>query len=205
MLRIWGRLSSINVQKVVWCADELGLKYERKDAGGTFGIVNTPEYLAMNPNGLVPAIDDDGFILYESNAVVRYLSAKHGEGKLWPRELQPRADVDRWMEWQSTGLTPGMFQAFWQLVRTPPEKRNAALVEESRVKCEKHVGVLNRHLEGRDFVAGAFSPADIVIGCAVHRWLGLPLERSANAQVERWYASLRKRPGAQQVISQPVS
>ena len=206
MLKIWGRLSSINVQKVVWCVDELGIAYNRQDAGGTFGVVNTPEYLAMNPNGLVPVIDDGGFILYESNAVVRYLAGKHGEGTIWPKEPQPRADVDRWMEWQSTGLTPGMFHAFWQLVRTPPEKRNAALVEESRVKCEKHMAVLDRHLAGKDFVAGnRFSPADIVIGCAAHRWLGLPLERSAIPNVERWYGALRQRPAAKQVLSQPVS
>jgi glutathione S-transferase len=206
VLRIWGRLSSVNVQKVVWCADELGLEYSRTDAGGTFGVVSTPEYLAMNPNGLVPVIDDDGFVLYESNAIVRYLAAKHGEGTLWPRDLQARADVDRWMEWQSTAYTPAMVQAFWQLVRTPPEKRNAAAVEESRAKTEKLSAILDRHLAGREFVAGsAFSPADIVIGCAAHRWFGLPLERAPIPHVERWYAALTKRPASRQVLSLPVS
>src|SRR5687768_11490914 len=134
MLRIWGRISSVNVQKVVWCADELGLDYERLDVGGKFGGNDTPEYLAMNPNGLVPVIEEDGFILYESNAIVRYLAARDPRGMLWPAEARSRADVDRWMEWQSTGYTPAMWAAFWQLVRTPAEKRDAAAVEASRVK-----------------------------------------------------------------------
>ena len=206
MLRIWGRLSSVNVQKVVWCCDELGLPYERIDAGGAFGVNDTPQYLAMNPNGLVPVIDDEGFILYESNAITRYLAAKHGAGTLWPGDLRARADVDRWMEWQSTGYTPAMVQVFWGLVRTPPEKRDAAAIEASRVKSEKFSGVLDRHLAGREFVAGdAFSPADIVVGCAAHRWLGLPLAREPRANLERWYASLKSRPGARQVTSLPLT
>jgi glutathione S-transferase len=206
MLRIWGRLSSVNVQKVVWCCDELGLPYERTDAGGAFGLNDTPQYLAMNPNGLVPVIDDDGFVLYESNAITRYLAAKHGAGTLWPSDLRARADIDRWMEWQSTGYTPAMVQAFWQLVRTPPEKRDAAAIEASRVKGEKFSGVLDRHLSGRQFIAGdAFSPADIVVGCAAHRWLGLPMAREPRPNLERWYAALKSRPGARQVTSLPLT
>ena len=205
MLRIWGRISSVNVQKVVWCCDELGLPYERLDAGGAFGRNNTPEYLAMNPNGLVPVIEDDGFVLYESNAIVRYLATKHGS-PLFPLELHARADVDRWMEWQSTGYTPSMTQVFWQLVRTPPEKRDMAAVEASREKGEKHSAVLDAHLKGREFVAGnAFSAADIVVGCAAHRWLNLPMAREARPQIERWYAMLKSRPGARQVTSLPLT
>lgn len=206
MLKIWGRITSVNVQKVVWCCDELAIACERSDAGGKFGVVDTPGYLAMNPNGLVPVIDDDGFILYESNAVVRYLAAKHGEGTLWPREARARADVDRWMEWQSTGFTPAMWGVFWHLVRTPPEKRDAAVVESSRVKTEKHCAILDAQLAGREFVTGpAFTACDIVVGCAAHRWLGLPIEREPRPNLERWYAALRKRPGAQQVVTLPVS
>lgn len=204
-LRILGRLSSVNVQKVVWCADELGLRYERTDVGGTFGGNDTPEYLAKNPNGLIPVIEDDGFVLYESNAIVRYLAAKHAPETLWPSDLRRRGDIDRWMEWQSTGYTPAMLVAFWQLCRTPAEKRDAAAVEASRVKSEKFSAVLEAHLAGRSFVAGeAFSPADIVVGCAAHRWLGLPIERAPLPNVERWYAALKSRPGAKQVLSQPV-
>ncbi|APV50389.1 glutathione S-transferase [Betaproteobacteria bacterium GR16-43] len=205
MLRIWGRLSSVNVQKVVWCADELGLAYERIDAGGAFGVNDTPEYLAMNPNGLVPVIDDDGFVLYESNAIVRYFAAKHAAGRLWPEALNARADADRWMEWQSTGYTPAMVTAFVQLCRTPAEKRDAAAIEASRVKGETFSAVLDAHLAGREFVAGkAFSVADISVGCAAHRWLGLPIARTPRPNLERWYAAMKARPASKLVLSQPV-
>ena len=214
MLRILGRLSSINVQKVVWCADELGLTYERTDVGGTFGGNKTPEYLALNPNGLVPTIDEDGFILYESNAIVRYLAGRYSRGRgtgrdstttLWPDDLRARADVDRWMEWLSTSLVPAMRDAFWQLVRTPEEKRDRGAIENSRAGTERLMTILDAHLAGREHMTdNGFTAADIVVGCAAHRWLHLPLERTPRPNVERWYALVKSRPGARQVTSQPV-
>ena len=202
MLRIWGRLSSVNVQKVVWCADELGLDYERIDAGGKFGVNDTPEYLAMNPNGLVPVIDDGGFVLYESNAIVRYLAARAASA-LFPADLRRRADVDRWMEWQSANYTPAMGPAFWQLVRTPADKRDAAAVEASRARSEKLTGVLDAHLAGTRYLCGdTFTAADLVVGCAAHRWIHLPVEREPRPHVERWYAQLEARPASRQVTSQ---
>jgi glutathione S-transferase len=206
MLKIWGRLSSVNVQKVVWCADEIGLPYERIEAGGKFGRNDTPEYLAMNPNGLVPVIEDDGFVLYESNAIVRYLAARDAVDSLWPRSLRERADVDRWMEWQSTSFTPAMRDAFWHLVRTAPEKRDAAAVEASRSSSEKCAAILDGHLAKRRFLTGAgFTAADIVAGCAAHRWLNLPLARTSRPHLERWYAELKSRPGSRQVTSQALA
>jgi len=206
MLRIWGRVTSINVQKVLWCADELGLEYERIDAGGKFGRNDTPEYLAMNPNGLVPVIEDGDFVLYESNPIVRYLAAREGATHLWPADLRARADVDRWMEWQSTGFTPAMWGAFWQLVRTPADKRDLALVESSRAKTERLAGILDTHLASRRYLTGdGFTVADIVAGCAAHRWLNLPVERAPRKNLERWYAELKARPGAQKVVSQAIS
>jgi glutathione S-transferase len=205
MLRIWGRISSINVQKVVWCADELGLAYERIDAGGKFGRNDTPEYLAMNPNGLVPVIDEDGFVLYESNAIVRYFVGR-SPSPLWPTDARVRADADRWMEWQSTSYSPAMRDAFWQLIRTPEARRDAGLVEASRDKSEKLTAILERQLIGRRNLTGdAFTAADIVVGCAVHRWLNLPLARTLCPNVERWYASLKARPASRQVTAQPVT
>jgi glutathione S-transferase len=151
-------------------------------------------------------IDDDGFILYESNAIVRYLAARHRAEKLWPTDLRRRADVDRWMEWQSTSYTPAMWGAFWQLIRTPDDKRDAALVESSRAKSEKLSGILDAHLATRRYLTGEdFTVADIVVGCAAHRWLNLPLARTARPNLERWYAGLEARPGSRQVISQPVT
>lgn len=206
MLRVWGRLTSVNVQKVVWTAGELGLAFERREAGGAHGVVDTPEYRRMNPNGLVPVIEDDGFVLWESNAIVRYLAAKHGAGTLWPDDARRRADVDRWMEWQSTTFTPAMRDAFLQTVRTPAEKRDPAVIEASRAASEKAAAILDAHLAGRAFVAGdAFSPADIVLGCAAHRWLHLPLAREPRPELERWYAALGARPGARQVVETPVT
>jgi glutathione S-transferase len=203
MTKIWGRLSSVNVQKVVWCADEIGLPYQRIDAGGSFGGNDTPEYLAKNPNGLVPVLEEDGFVLYESNAIVRYLAGRDAPGSLWPQDLRERADVDRWMEWQSTSFTPAMWAAFWQLVRTAPGNRDPAAVEASRAKTEKCAAILDDHLARRRYVTGdRFTAADIVVGCAAHRWLHLPLERVARPHLERWYADLRSRPGSRQVTSQ---
>ena len=206
MLRILGRLSSVNVQKVVWCADELGLGYERRDVGGKFGGNDTPEYLAKNPNGLVPVIEEDGFVLYESNAIVRYLAARHSAGGMWPEDLRERADVDRWMEWQSTAYTPALWGAFWQLIRTPAERRDAALIESSCAKSEKLSGILDAHLAGRPFIAGErFTAADIVVGCAAHRWLNLPVARESRPNLERWYARMKARPGSRQVTGQALS
>jgi len=205
MLKILGRLSSINVQKVVWCADELGLKYERTDVGGTFGGNKTPEYLALNPNGLVPTIDEDGFILYESNAIVRYLAGRYSKGTLWPDDPRARADVDRWMEWLSTSLVPAMRDAFWQLIRTPEDKRDRAALEKSRADSERLMGILDAHLGKRETMTDSgFTTADIVVGCAAHRWLHLPLERTPRPNVERWYARLKSRPGSRQVTSQAI-
>ena len=206
MLRIWGRISSINVQKVVWCADELGLEYERIDAGGAFGVTKTPEYVAMNPNSYVPTIDDDGFILYESNAIVRYLAARHSRGTLWPEDLQARADADRWMEWLSTTLVPALRDAFWQLIRVPAAQRDMAAVEKSREASERLMGILDAQLaRGRYLTPHGFTAADIVTGCAAHRWFSLPLQREPRPNVERWYAELKSRPGSRQVTSLALS
>lgn len=206
MLKIWGRISSVNVQKVVWAADEMGLKYERIDAGGSFGKTKTPEYLAMNPNSLVPVIEEDGFVLYESNAIVRYLAGRYSGGKLWPEDARKRADVDRWMEWQSTSFTPAMRDAFWQLVRVAPEARDARALEASRAKSEKYAGILDAHLATRRWIAGdGFTLADLVNGCAAHRWLNLPIARTPRPHLERWYGELRSRPASRQVTSQALS
>jgi glutathione S-transferase len=206
MLRIWGRLSSINVQKVVWCADELGLAYERQEAGGKFGRNDTPEYLALNPNGLVPVLEDGGFVLWESNAIVRYLCAREGNTQLWPDDLRKRADADRWMDWQATTFTPATRDAFWQLLRVAEPQRDHAAIEASRVKSEKGAAILEAHLAGREYVCGdSFCAADIVVGAAAHRWLNMPLPRSARPNMERWYRLLKSRPASRQVTHQALS
>ena len=206
MLKIWGRLSSINVQKVVWCANELGLRYERVDAGRSFGIVDTPEYRRLNPNGLVPVIEDDGFVLWESNAIVRYLGAKHGRGSLVPAALTAQADADRWMDWQCTAFTPAQGPAFHGLVRTAPDKRDEAAIAQSIAKAEPFAALLDAHLGERRFVAGdAFTAGDIAVGAAVHRWLNLPTARERRPNMERYHAGLRERPAAAKVLVTPIT
>ncbi len=205
MLKIWGRLSSINVQKVVWCARELGLRFERVDAGRSFGIVDTPEYRSLNPNALVPVIEDDGFVLWESNAIVRYLGTKHGSGTLVPASLTERADADRWMDWQCTELSPAMRDAFIQLVRTPAAERDTAAAERSAQATRPLLQILNAHLADRQHVCGAaFTMADIPLGCAAHRWFGLPITHGGLANLRAWYERLMQRPAVQAVLTLPL-
>ena len=206
MLRIWGRTNSINVQKVLWTCGELGLKYDRIDAGLQFGVNNTPEYKAMNPNGVVPTIDDDGFILWESHAIVRYLARKHGAGTLWPADARTAADADRWMDWHHTTLFVGIRVVFQTLVRTPPEKRNMAEVEENRQKAAAAFGILEAHLAKNDYMAGkAFTMGDIPAGVATYRWLHLPIERAPLPNVERWYRRIAERPAFKEHCMLPLT
>ena len=206
MLKIWGRKNSINVQKVLWTCAELGLKYDRVDAGLQFGVNNTPEYKAMNPNGVVPTIDDDGFILWESHAIVRYLARKHGVGKLWPTDERTAAAADRWMDWHHTTLFVGVRVVFQTLIRTPPEKRNMAEVEENRQKAVAAFSILEAHLANNDYMAGKdFSMGDIPVGVATYRWLQLPIERSPLPSVERWYKRLTERPAFKEHCMLPLT
>ncbi len=200
-LRIWGRLSSINVKKVVWVAREMGVAFERIDAGGTFGVVKTPEFQRLNPNGLIPVIEDDGFVLWESNAIVRYLAAKHAFGTLYPEPLQERADADRWMDWQQTTANRASRDAFLQLIRVAPENRNAELIAQSVAATDALMGILDAQLADRPFLCGEhFTMADIAVGVEAHRWYGLPVKRTPRAHVERWFKQLRARPAAAGVL-----
>ena len=204
MLKIWGRVNSVNVKKALWCVEELGLPYERVDAGMQYGVVDTPEYRRMNPNGLVPTMDEDGFILWESHAIVRYLSAKHGKGVLWPMDVRTRATANQWMDW-AFSFQASVRDAFWNLVRTPPEKRDAQSIEKSRVKSGEMAAVLDAALAGQLYVAGAFSMGDIPIGCEVQRWMRLPMQRPKYANLEAWFERLCARPAFKKIVDIPLS
>jgi glutathione S-transferase len=206
MLKIWGRNNSVNVQKVLWCCEELGQQYQRLDAGGSFGVVNTPQYRALNPNGLVPTVEDGPFVLWESNAIVRYLTAKHSAGKLWPEDLKVRAEADKWMDWQIAMFWPTFRPLFWNLVRTPVDQRDAQAIEESRLKTAEVLGYLDAHLKNRAFVAGdELTMGDIPMGCAIWRWMALPIERPALANLQRWFEALRERAPYKSVVMLPVT
>ncbi|MFO1321623.1 MAG: glutathione S-transferase [Burkholderiales bacterium] len=206
MLVIWGRDNSVNVQKALWVAEEIGLPYRRIDAGGAFGVVDTPEYRRLNPNGLVPTIDDDGFILWESGAIVRYLAAKHSPGTLWPTDLRVRAEADRWMDWKNTTFWPAIRPLFWNLIRTPVEQRDPKAMEDSRLATIDVLKRLEARLDDRRYLAGdTFTMGDIPVGCGVWRWFALPIERPAFPNVRRWFDALCERPAFLKVVRTPLS
>lgn len=206
MIKLWGRSNSINVQKVLWCCDELGVPFERIEAGAQFGVVDTPAYRKLNPNGLVPVIEDGDFVLWESNAILRYLAAKHGAGGLWPQDLRVRADADRWMDWHTSVLWFNLRPLFVELVRRTPDKRDAKVVEGAHKKTADAMQILEAQLAGRDFVAGAgFTLGDIPLGCAVYRWMNLPIERPKLARLDAWYGRLQQRPAYRKHIMLPLS
>jgi glutathione S-transferase len=206
MLKIWGRTNSVNVKKVPWAAEELGLKYERIDAGLQFGVNKTPEYLKVNPTGLVPTIEDDGFQLWESHTIVRYLAAKHSAGKLWPTDLQQRADAERWMDWTYTFQKEFQRPIFWPLVRTPPEKRDLNAIDAARKICGDLLQIPERYLSDRPYLAGdRLTIADIPLGCHVQLWMRLPLERPVQPNLEAWFERLCERPAFRKTVDIPLS
>jgi glutathione S-transferase len=206
MLKVWGRENSINVQKVLWCCDELGLDYERIDAGGPFGLTRDPEYLALNPNGLVPVIADDGFVLWESNVIVRYLCATRGAGTLWPEDAKRRADAERWMDWQLGTLWARMRPVFIGLVRTPPEERDEAALEEARRVTVEAWEVLEGHMADKDYVLGdAFTMADVPLGVSVYRWSQLPAEKAPTPNLDSYLGRLSRRPAFRARVMLPLS
>ena len=200
-LQIWGRMSSINVKKVVWTAQELGLSFDRHEAGGLHGVVKTPAYMALNPNSTIPVLQDGAYVLWESNVMTRYLSAKHAMGTLYPTDLQQRFDAERWMEWQQTSVNPASRNGFWHLIRLPAEQRDPAMVAQSNAAVEPLMAILDAHLATRRFMVGDdFTMADIPLGCEVQRWFGLPQARAPRPHIERWYAALLDRPAAKGVL-----
>jgi glutathione S-transferase len=206
VLRIWGRSNSINVQKVLWCCRELDLPYRRVDVGGPFGGNKEPEYLRLNPNGLVPTISDGGFVLWESNTIVRYLAAKHGMGTLCPKDLAERADADRWMDWQMGTLWTNFRPAFVGLIRTPPEKRDPDYIATAISETTENLAMLNAHLAARDYVTGpAFTIADIPLGVTAYRWFSLEIKRPPMANLEAWYERLCARSPYKATVMLPLS
>lgn len=207
MIKLWGRNNSVNVQKAIWCLEELKLPYERVDAGMQYGVVNTPEFRSMNPNGLVPVIDDGGTVLWESNAIVRYLAAKYGKGTLWPEDPVARAHSDKWMDWCATTYWPPMRTIFWGLIRTPPEKRNLEEIEAARKKSAEVLTVLDAALSRSDYIAGsALTMGDIPLGCISWRWFGVKdMERPARPNVEAWFKRLSQREAFRKSVLLPLS
>jgi glutathione S-transferase len=205
MIRLWGRTTSINVRKVLWTLQEAGVPFERIDAGLAFGVVNDADYVAKNPNRLVPLLEDGDFVLWESNAIVRYLCARYAPA-LYPQDLRARIDAERWMDWQQTTLNRAGSPAFLQLVRTPPEARQQAVVAASRAAMAPCIAVLNAHLSSRAWMGGdAFSMADIPVACDIHRWWNLPQPAPDAPHVQRWFNAVLARPATRGVLDLPLA
>ena len=206
MFKIWGRTDSSNVQKVLWCCGELGVEFERIDWGGKFGGNNDKAYRAMNPNGLVPTIEDGEFVLWESNSIMRYLNAKYGNGKLLPTTPEGMASANRWMDWQLSTFNSTIVPLFWNLVRTPADKRDPKAVEAALDKTIKAWQLVEDCLASNRFLAGGeFSLGDIPLGVWAYRWFNLPIERPAQPHLTSWYERLKQRKPYQTHIMIPLT
>jgi glutathione S-transferase len=203
VLTIWGRLNSHNVKKVAWLAVELGLKFERIDMGGQFGMDAT--YLAKNPNALIPTIEDGDFVLWESNAILRYLAARYGGERWWPADAMTRALADRWMDWQF-GYADAQRDAFLQNVRTAEDDRKPELIATSVANSASLLAVMERTLSEQTWLSGdAFGIGDIPMGVYAWTWFNLPIDRPTFPAIENWYARIRQRPGYAEQVGIPLS
>jgi glutathione S-transferase len=206
MIKIWGRRDSSNVQKVLWCCGELEIGFERLDIGGKFGGNKEKPYLDMNPNGLVPTIQDGDFTLWESNSIMRYLVDKYGRGKLLPDTAEGRAEANRWMDWQLSVLNPAMAPVFSGLIRTPPDKRDPEALKVSLQKATGAWRTVERYLEGRRYVAGEqFSLGDIPLGIWAYRWFNLSIDRPSLNNLHGWYERLCDRPPYREHVMIPLT
>ncbi len=197
MLTIWGRLNSHNVKKVAWFAEELGLDHVRHDVGGQHGM--DAAYRTLNPNALIPTIEDDGFVLWESNAILRYLAPKHGGERWWPANPAQRALMDRWMDWQ-IDYAELQRDAFVNLVRRTPAERDAAAIRRSAERCAQRLTVLERHLGEQPWLSGAeFGIGDVPMAVYIHSWFALDIPRPDLPNIADWYARLQSRPGYDKV------
>ena len=205
MLTIWGRSTSSNVQKVLWCCDELDLAYQRIDAGREFGQVDEPAYRTLNPNGLVPTLVDGDLVIWESNAILRYLCNHYGGEPLYPAAPAARAQVDQWLDWQLTTLGPAMTPLFWGLVRTPEAERDMKAIEAMAKRAGQAWRLLDSRLARHPYVAGpSLSIADLALGNAVRRWYSFALERPMLPHLAEWYRRLGERPGFRTHVMTPV-
>jgi glutathione S-transferase len=208
MLKIWGRNTSSNVQKVIWALGEMKLPFERIDVGGAFGKTKDAPYLAINPNSLVPTLEEeDGFTLWESNSIVRYLAAKHANRTLEPEDLKTRAVAQKWMDWQLSVLGPAITPVFWGLVRTPPEKRDVNAITAGKEKTVAGARIMDAQLGKTQYLAGnEFSYGDIPVGIMIYRYVQLIPERPATPNLDRWYAAISSRAAfKEQVAVVPLS
>tara|TARA_E500000178_G_scaffold337722_1_gene377251 strand:- start:235 stop:852 length:618 start_codon:yes stop_codon:yes gene_type:complete len=205
MLRLYGRKTSINVQKVAWALGELALQFDWVDREGQVGNIGVEGYESLNPARRVPTLVDNGLILNQSNSIVRYLAAIY-KGDLWCKDPAERAQADRWMEWQSTDLSVDMTPTFWGLVRTPEKERNLTIIDQHIKNLTVHLELLDKYLENREYIVGnSLSMGDIPIGTGIYRYMSLPIEHPHLPNIESWYKRLQDREAYQKYVMVPIS
>lgn len=206
MLQVLGRPNSVNVQKVMWCAAELGLQVERQDIGGAFGGNGTADYLAKNPNGRIPTLIDGDYVLWESNAIVRYLCDQYGKQNWQPETAKLRGHASQWMDWYLTQLHPPMTTLFWQLVRTEKEEQDQDAIQTAIKTCASFWQMLENHLADRSYFLGDnISMADIPVGCSAYRWHNMEFERPSLPHLEAWWKRLAERSAYKANVMLPIT
>ncbi|MHC5307408.1 glutathione S-transferase family protein [Bartonella sp. LJL80] len=207
MLTLWGRATSSNVKKVLWTLEEIGLDYQHIKAGGAYGGLDTPEFLALNPNGLVPTIKDDELVLWESNTIVRYLAARYGKGVLWIEDCSKRASAEKWMDWTMGTLFEPFKDILFHSVRLPVEERKAEKVTSGVQNFENGLKIVNRALAEAPYLSGdALGIGDIITGVFVYYYYALDLPRTQSfSNVEAWYKKLQARPGYIKHVMTPIT
>jgi glutathione S-transferase len=205
MITLWGRRNSMNVQKVIWTLEELGLSYERHNVAGSYGGTDTAEYKAMSPMGLVPVIRDGDVTMFESNAIVRYLAAAHGEGKLRPRAAKQLAAAEQWMDWTQLNIGPPVMTLFLQSVRTPRDKQNRNAMENAIAQLHKLLPIADAAMSNSAFLAGGqLTFGDIPLGVMVWRLSCFDWPRMSLANLDRWYEQLKMRPAYRKGVMIPT-
>ncbi|MBB6114438.1 glutathione S-transferase [Rahnella inusitata] len=206
MITVWGRENSTNVKKVLWMLDELELTYNIVNAGGAFGKNTDPAYLALNPNGLVPCFQEDDFVLWESNSILRYLAECSGKPEFWPADARHRASIDKWLDWASSSLITPYRQVYQTLVRIPEPERDMALVASGMKVFEKYWAIADAVLAKQKWLSGeTFGIGDIPLGIYAYSWYSLNIERQSHPNVERWYQQLTQRPAFIKRVMIPLS
>ncbi|MFT4249690.1 MAG: glutathione S-transferase [Pseudomonas sp.] len=206
MLKIWGRHNSSNVRKVLWCAEEIGLRYESIQVGGAFGGTADAAYRALNPNGLVPAIEDHGLPLWESNTIVRYLAARYSLDVLYPSDPGARAVGEQWMDWTTSAFAPAFRDLFWGVLRTAPEQRDAAVIGAALERCAQLLAHADAALAAQPWLSGErFAMGDIPLGAFAYAWFEMPIERPALPHLQAWYTRLAQRPAYRTGVMTPLT
>lgn len=206
MIQIWGRANSTNVRKALWCAEELGLPYERLDAGGAFGIVDTPEYRALNPNGRIPCLQDGDLTLWESNVIVRYLARQYGQEPFAPAGARAWASADKWMDWAATTMAVPFRDVFWNMVRRSPEERDGTELAAGLTACAHELAIADAALAEAPFLSGQhLGIGDIPLGSMAYAWFSMPIDRPDLPHLARWYARLCERPAYRKGVMTPLT